>query len=82
MTYKAIQNPSWKLKESHKHLSLPQTVSCHGSLPSMPEAYERVYRPSIEINDRGRITYSNYFCGKILQTFEEAMEIAQRLNKN
>lgn len=82
MKYTAIQNPSWKLKESHKHLPLPKTVSCHGALPNIPEAYQMVHRPSIEINDKGRITYSNYFFGKIIQTFEEAIEVANKMNKN
>jgi hypothetical protein len=34
----------------------------------------------MEINDRGRITYSNYFYGKIIQTMEEAQAMAEKLN--
>jgi hypothetical protein len=80
MTYKAISNPLWKLKDEFNHLSLPKHVSFHGAMPSPKEAYEVIHKPSMEINDRGRITYSNYFYGKILQTMEEAQAIAEKLN--
>ena len=80
MTYKAISNPLWKLKDEFSHLSLPKHVSFHGAMPSPKEAYEVIHKPSMEINDRGRITYSNYFYGKILQTMEEAQAIAEKLN--
>lgn len=80
MTYKAISNPLWKLKDEFKHLLLPKHVSAHGSLPSNVECYELIHRPSMQINDRGRITYSNYFGGKILETMEEAQAVAEKLN--
>lgn len=79
MTYKAISNPIWNLKESHSN-KLPKHVSFHGALPSPKEAYELTHKPSMEINDGGRITYSNYFYGKILETMEEAEEVAVKLN--
>jgi hypothetical protein len=81
MTYKAISNPLWKLKDEYAHLSLPKHVSFMGAMPSQ-EAYEVIHKPSMEINDKGKITYSNYFYGKILQTMEEAQEVAEKLNKN
>jgi len=80
MTYKAISNPLWKLKESHNNKLLPKHVSFHGALPSPKEAYELTHKPSMEINDGGRITYSNYFYGKILETMGEAQEVAEKLN--
>jgi hypothetical protein len=80
MTYKAISNPLWKLKDEFNHLLLPKHVSAHGSLPSHRRCYELIHRPSMEINDRGRITYSNYFGGKILQTLEDAQAWAEKLN--
>jgi hypothetical protein len=49
-------------------------------MPSPKEAYEVIHKPSMEINDRGRITYSNYFYGKIIQTMEEAQAMAEKLN--
>jgi hypothetical protein len=36
----------------------------------------------MEINSNGRITYSNYFFGKIIDTTEEMVEVANKLNKN
>ena len=80
MTYKAISNPLWKLKDEYAHLSLPKHVSFTGAMPSPKEAYEVIHKPSMEINDKGRITYSNYFYGKILQTMEEAQVTAEKLN--
>jgi hypothetical protein len=80
MTYTPVSNPLWKLKDEFAHLLLPKHVSFHGAMPSHVEAYEVIHRPSMEINDGGRITYSNYFGGKILQTLEEAQAWAEKLN--
>lgn len=82
MTYKAISNPLWKLKEECRHMLLPRHVSFFGALPQPLNCYEKIEKPTIEINDRGRITYSNYFFGKVLQSMEEAKEVAEKLNKN
>lgn len=79
--YKAVQSPEWRLKDGVK--GLPARVSFYGALPSPREAYELVHKPSIEINDGGRITYSNYFYGKIgFETFAEAEATAARLNRD
>jgi len=80
MTYKAISNPLWKLKDEYAHLSLPKHVSFHGAMPQPEEAYEVIHKPSMEVNNQGIITYSNYFYGKILETMGEAQEVAEKLN--
>lgn len=81
MTYKAVLSPRWKLKDEYAASNLPVYVSFYGALPTPREYYERAYRPSVEINDRGRITYSNFFFGKILQTMDEARAVIEKLNK-
>lgn len=77
-TYEAESIPHWKLKDGIS--GLPKDVSFFGALPQPLEAYEQVSRPSIKVNNNGRITYSNYFFGEIIKTEERAEQFAARLN--
>ena len=76
-TYTAATIPSYKIKAGFKG---PNTVSFFGAPPRPIEAYEVVQSPAIEVNDNGRVTYSNYFYGQRLTTLSEAEAIAAKLN--
>jgi len=79
MKYKAINNPYYALKSGLA--GLPKRVSFYGAAPIPSEAYEVKHAPSIEITDsRGRVTYSNYFYGEVLKSFEQAESVASKLN--
>ena len=79
MKYKAISNPYYALKAGLA--GLPKRVSFYGAAPIPSEAYEVRHAPSIEITDsRGRVTYSNYFYGEMLKSFEQAEAVANKLN--
>lgn len=79
MKYKAINNPYYALKSGLA--GLPKRVSFYGAAPVPLESYEVRHAPSIEITDsRGRVTYSNYFYGEVLKTFEQAATVASKLN--
>lgn len=79
MKYKAVKNPYYSLKAGLD--GMPKRVSFYGALPVPQEAYEVKYAPSIEITDsRGRVTYSNYFYGEVLKSFEQAEAVASKLN--
>jgi len=79
MKYKAIENPYYALKDGLT--GLPERVSFYGAAPRPVEAYEVKYAPSVEMTDsRGRVTYSNYFYGEVLKTFEQAEAVASELN--
>jgi hypothetical protein len=79
MKYKAVKNPYHSLKAGLD--GMPKRVSFYGALPIPPEAYEVKYAPSIEMEDAsGRVTYSNYFFGEVIKTFEQASDIAEKLN--
>ena len=79
MKYKAISNPYYSLKAGLA--GLPKRVSFYGAAPVPSEAYEVRHAPSIEITDsRGRVTYSNYFYGEVLKSFEQAESVASKLN--
>ena len=79
MKYKAMETPYYALKAGLT--SLPKRVSFYGAAPIPSEAYEVKYSPSIEMTDsRGRVTYSNYFYGKTIKTFDEAQEASKKLN--
>lgn len=79
-TYTAILNPFYALRPEFEGRGLPKAVSFFGAAPRPLEAYEVKHKPSIEVNDRGRVTYSDYFFGKVIQTPEEAEAVAERLN--
>ena len=81
--YEAVaRNPYWKLKPEYKNTGLPDTVSFFGSLPSNLDAYEKKYKSSIKVTDgSGKVTYQNMFAGKIIESPEEAVEVAAKLNR-
>ena len=79
MNYKATTIPFWSLID--KKLELPDTVSFFGAMPIPKNAYELKQRASIEVNDNGRITYSNYFFGKRITTIIEAEKMVKKLNE-
>ena len=74
ITYKIVSNPTWVNKHSGKR------VSFFGSLPCPIDDYTIEHFPSIKINRNGKITYSNYFFGKIIKTEEEAKQTIEKLN--
>ena len=79
MKYKAVNNPYYSLKAGLS--GLPERVSFYGAAPIPANAYEVKHKPSIEVTDsRGRVTYSNYFFGDVLKTFEQAKSVAAKLN--
>jgi len=80
-TYKPVSNPLWKLRDEYANSVLPRHVSFFGALPAPVSYYEKIEKPSMEINNNGRITYSNYFFGKVINTMEEMVEVANKLNK-
>ena len=67
-------SPAWRHKETG------QKVSFYGSLPVPLDDYEQVEEPTIEVNRNGRITYSNYFFGRVLKTLDDCHEVIARLN--
>jgi len=73
MTYEITEIPNYRLKAGYTG---PKTVSFFGAAPTVPEAYAVEWKPSVKVTDhRGRVTYHNYFFGKVLTTKAE-MEAA------
>lgn len=72
ITYTAVNQPVWEDKVTGKRVSFT-------GAPPPSDCYKVIFRPSIKINENGRIIYCNYFYGKVLTTLEEAEKVAKEL---
>lgn len=77
-TYLATTIPTYVRKPDASG-SGPALVSFFGAPPSDSENYTIEHRPSIEVNNGGRVTYSNCFFGQRVKTFEDALLMVERL---